>query len=145
EIKGIDKRHEKIVILLMASCNISHFGTSRPVLADALQNEQIFVEKNASRILGALEEIALIRGYSQAARMCMTLHKRLEHKMWYGSEVLAQNFFTMTVSAMRAVSDTTLELQLIMRPNLEACELHGAGTWWLILLEDVTGRHSLFS
>ena len=56
----------------------------------ALMADMVYITQSASRILRALFEIVLKRGWAAAAMRCLNLCKMVDHRMWAAQSPLRQ-------------------------------------------------------
>lgn len=74
--EGIDERHSKINVLLQA------FISRLKLEGLALMADMVYVTQSAGRILRAIFEIALKKGWSTVAKTALDLCKMAEKRMW---------------------------------------------------------------
>ena len=82
--EGIEKLTSKINVLLQA------YISQLKLEGFALVSDMVYVTQSASRILRAMFEICLKRGWSQLSRRALDLCKMVEKRMWLSMSPLCQ-------------------------------------------------------
>ncbi|WFD37719.1 RNA helicase [Malassezia japonica] len=89
----------------------------------ALVSDSRYVAQNAGRILLALFDLALDRGYATAAFSFLNLAKSVEHRLWPFDHPLRQ-VSTLNADVLHKVSQYTDELDM---PQIRALPIHDLG------------------